>query len=160
MVALRAMFVLDVDGEVTSAEHTLLHVDPDISSPLGQTRRQQDLHAVTTHEAVPGGHLALEVGVDRHLSDALSNKGRDEVDRHLPATTADQFNGLVGHLNLIHTWTNPRRAPDLPSRRNAAEPSGQGQERASLPGWRRGGTERRPRDTCPVSTTQEPERDV
>jgi hypothetical protein len=121
-MTLRTMFVFDIDREVASAEYAPLHIDPDIGSPLGQARRQQDLHPITTDQPITGGHLAFEVGVDRHLSDTLSNKGRDEVDRHLPATPADQLDGLVGHLNLVHTWTNPRLSPHLPWRPNAKEP--------------------------------------
>ena len=50
--------------------------------PLEQRRRDEDLDTLVLRHAVTRQVLALQVGVDRHLSPARSGKGRDEVERH------------------------------------------------------------------------------
>ena len=67
-----------------------------------ERRRDQDLEALVTQLAVGRSVLALDVGVDRHLSDLASTGGPDEVDRHRAALAFEQGPGVVGDLDLHH----------------------------------------------------------
>jgi len=86
------------------------HADPHARSQSVQLRGDEDLDAVADAMLAVGGEvLALDVGVDRHLSDLASTDGLDEIDRHHPALAGEEVHGRVGDLDL-HTATLP--APD------------------------------------------------
>ena len=66
-------------------DEKLLHVQMHRPRPLDQFRRDEDLDAAMIDCDVGSQVLALEVGVDRHLSLAASSERWDEVERHRPA---------------------------------------------------------------------------
>ena len=78
------MFVLRADLERLE-DQKLFHVQRDGRRPLDQFRRDEDLYAPVLDGLIRRQVFALQVGVDRHLSDAVSGEGRDEVERHYPA---------------------------------------------------------------------------
>ncbi len=75
-------------------DEKLLHVQMYRPRPLDQLRRDEDLDTVMIDGAVRGQVLALEVGVDRHLSLAVSSEGRNEVECHRAAALLHELQRL------------------------------------------------------------------
>ena len=84
------MAVLRLDLE-RLPDQELLDVELHGCRPTCERRRDEDLHAVVLHGLVGGQVLPLEVGVDRHLGDAASGEGRDEIERHDAAAAAGEL---------------------------------------------------------------------
>ena len=72
--------------------HRVSHTD--------QSRTNENLETLVAKLAVRRQILALDVGVDRHLSDFASTGGPDEVDRHRAALLIQHAARFVSDLDL------------------------------------------------------------
>lgn len=79
--------------------HQLRSDDPflgdqlDLAGMANQPRGEQHGDVIDVLSSVAGGLLSLEMGVDRHLGDAPTRNGVDEVDGGGAALRPDQIEG-------------------------------------------------------------------
>lgn len=97
-----------------AAEHLFAGDELDLAGELQQARREQHENIFVVNPAVAVGVLSLEVGVDRHLSDAASTDGIDVVDCSSSALGADGFDSGFRNIDL-HRTHNPQSALPIPT---------------------------------------------
>ena len=68
------------DGDEFRPDESLLGHELDLAGVLEELWSEQDRDVFDVFASVARGVLAIEVGVDRHLRDAASTDGVDEVD--------------------------------------------------------------------------------
>lgn len=94
-------------GDELATEHLLASDELNLACELQQARREQHENVLVMNTAVAVGVLSLEVGVDRHLSDAASTDGIDVVDCSSSALGADGFDSGFRNIDLHRTHNTP-----------------------------------------------------
>jgi hypothetical protein len=98
-----------------SPKQTAAGVHVHVGRVGNKTRVDEQRHAFTVDAVIRIKILTSEVGVDRHLGDATSTNGRNEINGSGAALGSDPFDGVVSHVE-VHTSRTPHEALQFPHR--------------------------------------------
>ena len=90
--------VVELDGQLLA--QTAFEIDTHRLRETNQLWRDQDLEVFVAQTAIRSEVLVFRIGVDRHLSDAASTNGLDEVNSHRAASLSEEFFGVRCHFDL------------------------------------------------------------